>query len=99
VALARGGSPAGASQGAVEAQTNCNVGGAPTHPYGDQPPEDFLRYGTPPVRAVVTLPVGFRRRGTAAIDVSAEGGPLSERCGARAVLRRSAAKTLVVRVR
>jgi hypothetical protein len=48
---------------------------------------------------VVTLPVGFKRRGATAIDVTAEGVPLSRRCGARAVLRRSAAKTLIVRVR
>ena len=50
-------------------------------------------------RYVVTLPVSFRRRGFAGIDVTAEGVPLSDRCGARAVLRRSALKTLAVRVR
>ena len=50
-------------------------------------------------RYVVTLPVSFRRRGPTAIDVTAEGVPLSGRCGARAVLRHSAPKTLVVRVR
>jgi hypothetical protein len=50
-------------------------------------------------RYVVTLPVSFTRRGLAVIDVTAEGVPLSERCGARAVLRHSAAKTLVARVR
>jgi hypothetical protein len=50
-------------------------------------------------RRVVTLPVGFTRRGTAGIDVTAEGVPLSRRCGARAVPRRSDAKTLVVRAR
>jgi hypothetical protein len=49
-------------------------------------------------RRVVTLPVGFTRRGTAAIDVTAEGLPLSPRCNA-GPLRRSAAKTIVVRVR
>jgi hypothetical protein len=50
-------------------------------------------------RYVVTLPVSFRRRGVAGIDVTADGVPLSERCGARAVLRYSAPRTLVVRVR
>ena len=50
-------------------------------------------------RYVVTLPVSFRRRGFAGIDVTAEGVPRSDRCGARAVLRRSALKTLAVRVR
>lgn len=50
-------------------------------------------------RYVVTLPVSFRRRGFAGIDVTAEGVPLSDRCGARAVLRRSVLKTLAVRVR
>ena len=50
-------------------------------------------------RIVVTLPVSFRRRGFAGIDVTAEGVPRSTRCGARAVLRRSVLKTLAVRVR
>ena len=50
-------------------------------------------------RHVVTLPVRFMRRGPAGIDVTADGVPLSQRCGPRAVLRQSAAKTLVVRVR
>ena len=50
-------------------------------------------------RYVVTLPVSFRRRGFAGIDVTAEGVPRDEACGARAVLRRSALKTLAVRVR
>ena len=50
-------------------------------------------------RYVVTLPVSFSRRGVTGIDVTAEGVPRSESCGARAVLRRSALKTLAVRVR
>ena len=50
-------------------------------------------------RYVVTLPVSFRRRGFAGIDVTAEGVPRSTRCGTRAVLRRSVLKTLAVRVR
>ena len=50
-------------------------------------------------RRVVTLPVRFTRRGPVGVDVTAEGLPLSGTCGARAVLRRSAPKTLVVRVR
>ena len=50
-------------------------------------------------RYVVTLPVSFRRRGVAGINVTAEGVPRSTRCGARAVLRRSVLKTLAVRVR
>jgi hypothetical protein len=50
-------------------------------------------------RRVVTLPVSFTRRGTAGVDATAEGRPRSKRCGARPPLRRSAPKTLVVRVR
>jgi hypothetical protein len=50
-------------------------------------------------RRVVTLPVSFPRRGTVGVDVTAEGVPLSRRCGARPLLRHSATKTLVVRVR
>lgn len=50
-------------------------------------------------RRVVTLPVSFTRRGVAGVDVTAEGRPLSSRCGTRTLLRRSAPKTLVVRVR
>jgi hypothetical protein len=50
-------------------------------------------------RRVVTLPVRFERRGTVGVDVTAEGVPLSRRCGKRAPLRRSDPKTLVVRVR
>jgi hypothetical protein len=50
-------------------------------------------------RRVVTLPVSFRRRGMAGIDVTAEGLPLSGRCGGLAVLRRSDPKTLAVRVK
>lgn len=50
-------------------------------------------------RRVVTLPVSFTHRATVGVDVTADGLPLSRRCGAQAVLRRSAAKTLVVRVR
>lgn len=53
---------------------------------------------TSPLRAggrrVVTLPVSFTRRGTVGVDVTAEGLPLSRRCGERPPLRRSAAKTL-----
>jgi hypothetical protein len=50
-------------------------------------------------RRVVTLPIGFRRRGTVGVDVTAEGVPLSRRCGERPPLRRSAPRTLPVRVR
>jgi hypothetical protein len=50
-------------------------------------------------RYVVTLPVSFTRRGVTGIDVTAEGVPRGERCGARAVLRSSAPKTLAVQVR
>jgi hypothetical protein len=50
-------------------------------------------------RYVVTLSVSFTRRGVAGIDVTADGVPLSERCGPRPVLRHSATKTLPVRVR
>lgn len=50
-------------------------------------------------RRVVTLPVRFTRRGTVAVDVTAEGLPLSRRCGKTPPLRRSATKTLTVRVR
>jgi hypothetical protein len=49
-------------------------------------------------RRVVTLPVSFTRRGTVGVDVTAEGLPLSPRCR-RGPIRRSAPKTLVVRVR
>jgi hypothetical protein len=49
-------------------------------------------------RRLVTLPVGFSRRGTVAIDVTAEGLPLSPTCR-RGPLRRSALRTLGVRVR
>jgi len=49
-------------------------------------------------RYVVTPAVGITRRGVTGIDVAAEGVPPSERCGARAILRRSAAKTLAVQV-
>lgn len=50
-------------------------------------------------RRVVTLPVRFERRGTVGVDVTAEGVPLNRRCGKHPPLRRSDAKTLVVRVR
>jgi hypothetical protein len=50
-------------------------------------------------RRVVTLPVRFTRRGTVGVDVTTEGLPLSRRCGKNPPLRRSATKTLVVRVR
>jgi hypothetical protein len=50
-------------------------------------------------RRVVTLPVRFGRRGTVAVDVTAEGLPLSRRCGRQPQLRSSDPKTLVVRVR
>jgi hypothetical protein len=49
-------------------------------------------------RRVVTLPVTFTRRGTVGVDVTAEGVPLSRRCGARPLPRHSAPKTLVTRV-
>jgi hypothetical protein len=50
-------------------------------------------------RRVVTLPVRFGRRGTVGVDVTAEGLPLNRRCGKAPPPRRSAPKTLVVRVR
>lgn len=50
-------------------------------------------------RRVVTLSVSFTRRGAVGVQVTATGIPLSRRCGARPLLRRSAPKTLVVRVR
>jgi hypothetical protein len=49
-------------------------------------------------RRVVTLPVSFARRGTVLVDVTAEGLPRSKRCST-GPLRRSALKTLVVRVK
>jgi hypothetical protein len=49
-------------------------------------------------RRVGTLRVRFERRGTVGVDVTAEGVPLSRRCGKHPPLRHSAAKTLVVRV-
>jgi hypothetical protein len=49
-------------------------------------------------RSVVTLPVSFARRGTVLVDVTAEGLPRSKRCSTGPP-RRSALKTLVVRVR
>lgn len=39
----------GSSPGALVAQADCEVGGSPTHPYGDRPPERFLRYRTRPI--------------------------------------------------
>jgi hypothetical protein len=50
-------------------------------------------------RRVVTLPVAFTHHGAVGVDVTAEGLPLSKRCGGRPPLRRSGPKTLVVRVR
>jgi hypothetical protein len=50
-------------------------------------------------RRVVTLPVHFTRPGPTAVDVTAEGLPLSRRCGDRPLLRESAPKTLAVQVR
>jgi hypothetical protein len=50
-------------------------------------------------RRVVTIPVHFTRRGATGLDVTAEGLPLSRRCGDRPLLRHSAPKTLVVQVR
>ena len=50
-------------------------------------------------RRIVQMPVRFKRRGTTAIDVTAEGLPLSRRCGKAPPLRKSPPKTLVVRVR
>jgi hypothetical protein len=49
-------------------------------------------------RRVVTLPIDFGRRGTLGIDVTAEGVPLNKRCSS-GPLRRSATRTLFVRVR
>jgi hypothetical protein len=50
-------------------------------------------------RRVVTVPVRFTRRGIIGLDVTAEGAPLSSRCGDRPPFRDSAPKTLAVRVR
>jgi hypothetical protein len=50
-------------------------------------------------RRVVTLPVRFTRPGVIGLDVTAEGFPLSRRCGDRPPLRHSAPKTLAVQVR
>jgi hypothetical protein len=50
-------------------------------------------------RWVVTLPVGFRHRGATFIDVTADGVPLSRRCGPRPPLRSSPLRTLGLRVR
>lgn len=50
-------------------------------------------------RRIVRMPVRFGRRGTVGVDVTAEGRPLDRRCGKNPPLRRSAAKTLLVRVR
>jgi hypothetical protein len=50
-------------------------------------------------RRVVTLPVRFARRGVIGLDVTAEGFPLSRRCGDRPPLRHSAPQTLAVQVR
>jgi hypothetical protein len=41
--------PGGPSRAGLAAQTDCDVGGAPTHPYGERPPEGSLRYSTRPV--------------------------------------------------
>ena len=40
---------AGSSGVELARQANCDVGGSPTRPYGNRPPEAFLRYGTRPV--------------------------------------------------
>jgi hypothetical protein len=50
-------------------------------------------------RRFVTVPVPFSHSGTVGIDVTADGVPVSPRCGDRPVLRQSAPKTLAVRVR
>jgi hypothetical protein len=71
------------------------VGGA-SFVHADLVPPRTRREGG---RRVVTLPVRFPRRGTFGVDVTAEGLPLSRRCGIHPPLRRSAPKTLVVRVR
>jgi hypothetical protein len=62
---------------------------------------DLVRPRTPRAggRRAVTLPVRFGPRGTVGVDVTAEGVPLSRRCGNHPPLRRSDPKTLVVRVR
>ena len=40
---------------------DCRVGGAPTHDYGQLPPEEFLRYGTRPVVIGCATPASGRR--------------------------------------
>jgi hypothetical protein len=50
-------------------------------------------------RRVVTVPLRFKRLGSVAVDVTAEGRPLGRRCGTNPPLRRSDARTLGVRVR
>jgi hypothetical protein len=50
-------------------------------------------------RRVVRVPVRFTRRGTVGVDVTAEGHPLDRRCGDNPPLRRSAPRTIAVRVR
>jgi hypothetical protein len=69
-----------------------NIGGK-SRIHADLAPTSSPREGG---RRVVTLPVRFTRRGATGIDVTAEGVPLSGRCGERPVLRTSSPKTLVV---
>src|SRR3990170_948741 len=40
---------AGSSGVKLMREAKCDVGGSPTRPYGNRPPEAFLRYGTRPV--------------------------------------------------
>lgn len=77
--------------GSVEAA----VGGA-GRVHADLPSPRTRREGG---RRAVTLLVRFAGRGTVGVDVTAEGWPLSPRCGKHPPVRRSAPKTLVVRVR
>jgi hypothetical protein len=77
--------------GSVEAVVG---GGGAVH--ADLVPPRIRRDGG---RRVVTLRVRFPRSGTVGVDVTAEGQPLSRRCGKHPPLRHSAPKTLVVRVR
>lgn len=62
---------------------------------------DLLPFnGRGEARRKVTLPLRFERRGTFGVDVTVEGHPVAlKRCGEDGQLRKSAPKTLVVRVR
>jgi hypothetical protein len=46
---ASGGWPAPETKPAAAQSGACRAGSAPTHDYGQQPPEEFLRYGTRPI--------------------------------------------------